>query len=159
MSAAPETRRTRSADQTRRLGRRFARALQSGDVIALLGEIGAGKTTFVQGVASGLGVPVSVVVSPSFVLMREYHGRLPLYHADLFRLDSMPEAATVGLEECYEAGGVTLVEWANRIPAVMPAEFLEVRFQVEGENERTIEIFPHGPRYERRRWLAKRWPW
>ena len=86
---------SRSPEETEEIGRRLAARLGAGDVLALTGEIGAGKTTFVRGLADGLGVPAGSVASPSFVLVREYRGRLPLYHADLFRLEGLPQAASV----------------------------------------------------------------
>ena len=137
-----------SVEETEQLGERLARQLRPGDVVALIGEIGAGKTTFVRGLAQGLGVPASSVASPSFVLIRQYTtGRMPLYHADLFRLDHLPQAANVGLEECYEAGGVTLIEWANKLPGVLPPEFLEIRFEVLDPESRRLTAVPHGPPY------------
>jgi len=137
-----------SVEETERLGAALAAQLKTGDVVALTGEIGAGKTTFVRGLAQGLGIPASSVASPSFVLIRQYTaGRMPLYHADLFRLDHLPQAANIGLEECYEAGGVTLIEWANKVPGVLPAEFLELRFEVLDPESRRLTAVPHGPRY------------
>ncbi len=144
---------SRSPAQTKRLGKKLARHLEANDVLVLTGEIGAGKTTFVQGVAEGLGVPPRRVVSPSFVLVREYLGRMPLYHADLFRLDRLPEAANVGLEEYYEASGVTVIEWANRIPDVLPEQFLEVRFSVTNPTTRRLTVVPHGKKYAARDWI------
>lgn len=142
---------SRSPERTRRLGEKLAGALQPRDVLALTGEIGAGKTTFVQGIAEGLGVPSGSVASPSFVLVREYRqGRIPLFHADLFRLERLPDAATLGLEEYYEELGVTVIEWANRIPAVLPEEYLEVRFEVVDPKSRRLNLVPHGSRYEER---------
>jgi tRNA threonylcarbamoyladenosine biosynthesis protein TsaE len=141
---------SRSPTQTRRFGARLAKGLKRKDVVALTGPIGAGKTTFVQGLAQGLKVPPSTVNSPSFVLMKEYEGKIPLYHADLFRLEHLPEAFSVGLEEYYEGKGVTVVEWANRIPGILPAEFLEVQFQVIDPKTRKITIVPNGAAYERR---------
>ncbi len=143
---------SRSPDETKRWGEKLAAALQPWDVLALTGEIGAGKTTFVQGVARGLEVPDGTVASPSFVLVREYSGRIPLIHADLFRLENLPEAATVGLEEYYEGDGGTVIEWANRIPEILPEEFLEVRFQVVDPETRRLNLVPHGSRYEKREW-------
>ena len=123
----------------------MARQLRAGDVLALTGEIGSGKTTFVRGLAEGLGIPVSSVASPSFVLVREYHrGRIPLYHSDLFRLEGVPETMTIGLEEYYDSDGVTVIEWANKIPGILPGEFLEVRFEVLDANTRQLMIMPHG---------------
>ena len=145
--------RTASAAATRRLGAGTAKLLKSGDVLALIGEIGAGKTHFVQGIAQGVGVPDGTVASPTFVLVKVYRGgTLPLFHADLFRLEKAPEAATVGIEELYDEPGVTLIEWANRIPNVLPEEFLEVKFTVVSRNTRTIEFLPHGNKYEERNW-------
>ena len=145
---------TASAEATVRLGAKLADLLEPGDVVALIGEIGAGKTHFVQGIARGLGVPDGTVASPSFVLVKVYRGRMPVYHADLFRLENAPEAATVGLEEFYEQNGVTVIEWANQIPSVLPEEFLEVRFTVVDRSKRKIEIAPQGGRYVKRDWHA-----
>lgn len=139
---------SRSPEETEALGLKLARRLQPGDVLALTGEIGSGKTTFVRGLARGLEVPEGSVSSPSFVLVREYRGRMPLYHADLFRLESLPEAATVGLEEYFESAGVTVIEWADRVPGVLPPEFLEVRFEVSDRQTRVLCLVAHGKRYE-----------
>ncbi len=144
--------RTTSASATKRLGSQLARWLQPGDVLALIGEMGAGKTHFVQGIAIGMKVPAGSVASPTFVLVKVYHGRLPIYHADLFRLERTPEAATVGLEEFYDEPGVTVIEWANRIPDVLPEEFLEIKFSVVNRNTRTVEFLPRGKKYEQRNW-------
>lgn len=137
-----------SEERTRRMGEELASRLRAGDVVALTGELGSGKTTFVQGLAAGLGVPAGRVASPSFVLVREYQGRIPLYHADLFRLEGLADAETVGLEEYFEAGGVTVIEWANRIPELLPEDHLEVAFEVSGPSERRLRLIPHGKGYE-----------
>ncbi len=142
---------SRTPASTKRLGAQLAQKLQPHDVIALVGQIGAGKTTFIQGMATGLGVPQENVTSPSFVLIKEYRGgRLPIFHADLFRLESADEAMSVGLEECYQMPGVTVIEWANRIPAIVPEEFLELQFEVVSRTTRWIRIVPHGKKYEER---------
>jgi tRNA threonylcarbamoyladenosine biosynthesis protein TsaE len=141
---------TESSEQTEQLGRQWADALQAGDVIALTGELGSGKTTLVRGVAEGLGVERSGVSSPSFVLVRTYEGRLPIFHVDLYRLEGAPEAASVGVEECYEQNGVTLIEWANQVPEVLPEEFLEIRFEAPTPNTRKLTLLPHGKKYEDR---------
>lgn len=141
-----------SEDQTRRLGEGLASQLRPGDVVALTGQVGSGKTTFVQGLAAGLGVPGGRVASPSFVLVREYRGRVPLYHADLFRLEGLTDTGTVGLEEYFEAGGVTVIEWANRVPEVLPEDHLEIEFDLSGPSERRLRLVPHGKGYEDRRW-------
>ena len=137
-----------SPEETEALGVDLAESLRAGDVVTLIGAIGAGKTTFVRGLGQGLGIPASSVASPSFVLVRQYtSGRMPLYHADLFRLDNLPQAANVGLEEYYEAGGVTLIEWANKVPGVLPEQFLEIRFEVVDPGTRRLTAVPHGPLY------------
>ncbi|MDO8730654.1 MAG: tRNA (adenosine(37)-N6)-threonylcarbamoyltransferase complex ATPase subunit type 1 TsaE [Candidatus Omnitrophota bacterium] len=144
-----------SVEETEQLGVELAKSLRSGDVVTLIGEIGAGKTTFVRGLALGLGVAAGSVASPSFVLVRQYtSGRMPLYHADLFRLENLPQAANVGLEECYEAGGVTLIEWANKVPGVLPEQFLEIRFEAMDPESRRLTLQPHGPLYQGRKFLA-----
>jgi tRNA threonylcarbamoyladenosine biosynthesis protein TsaE len=145
---------SRSPEETEALGAELAKSLRPGDVVALIGEIGAGKTTFARGLARGLGVPDGSVASPSFVLVRQYTtGRLPLYHADLFRLENLPQAANVGLEEFYEAGGVTLIEWGNKVPGVLPEQFLEIRFETVDPESRRLTLQPHGPLYEGRKFL------
>ena len=144
-----------SVEETEALGAAVAKQLKPGDVLTLIGEIGAGKTTFVRGLAQGLGIPASSVASPSFVLIRQYTtGRMPLYHADLFRLDHLPPAANVALEECYEAGGVTLIEWANKVPGVLPEEFLEIRFEVLDPEGRRLTAVAHGPLYLGRKFFG-----
>ena len=132
-----------SPEETEAIGRRFAAGLKPGDVVALTGEIGAGKTTFVRGLAEGLGVEPRSVASPSFVLVREYRGRIPLYHADLFRLEGLPDALTIGIEDFYGQGGVTVIEWADHVPDVLPEKHLEVRFEVVDAETRRL-TFPHG---------------
>ena len=145
---------SRTPVSTKRLGAQLAQMLQPHDVIALVGQIGAGKTTFVQGIATGLGVPQENVTSPSFVLIKEYHGgRMPIFHADLFRLEGADEAMSMGLEECYQMPGVTVIEWANQVPSVMPEEFLEVQFEVVNRTTRRLRMVPHGKKYEGRNWL------
>ncbi|MBI1953656.1 MAG: tRNA (adenosine(37)-N6)-threonylcarbamoyltransferase complex ATPase subunit type 1 TsaE [Candidatus Omnitrophica bacterium] len=135
---------------TRRLGEGLARKLQAGDVLALTGPVGAGKTVFVQGLARGLQIPEGKVASPSFVLVREYQGRMGLFHADLFRLEGLPEARTVGLEEYYERDGVTVIEWANQVPGILPEEYLEIHFEVVDPRRRRLTLAAHGSRYENR---------
>lgn len=144
-----------SLEDTHAIGAKLARQLKSGDVVALVGDIGAGKTTFVRGVAEGLGIPPDHVASPSFVLIREYSGgRLTVHHADLFRLEGMAQAASVGLEEFYDAGGVVLIEWAQKIPDILPEQYLELKFETLSPQGRRFTAVPHGKRYEGRPWLA-----
>jgi tRNA threonylcarbamoyladenosine biosynthesis protein TsaE len=136
-----------SPEETWAFGVKLAKQLQPGDVLALVGDLGGGKTTFVHGLAEGLGVPPGSVASPSFVLIREYRGRMPIFHADLFRLERLPEAATVGLEEYYDGEGVTVIEWANRLPQLLPPEYLEIQFDLVNAKSRRLHVTPHGKRY------------
>jgi tRNA threonylcarbamoyladenosine biosynthesis protein TsaE len=106
---------TREVEETRRLGEEFGRVAQPGDVFLLQGPFGAGKTVFVQGLARGLGI-VTPVTSPSFVIAAEHHGRLPLVHADLFRIDAPEEALLAGLYEYLEGDAVCAIEWPEHLP-------------------------------------------
>lgn len=143
---------TRFPEETQALAERFSVQLKGNEVIALTGEMGAGKTQFVHGLARGLQVPDGSVASPSFVLIREYRGRLTIHHSDLFRLEGLPETVNVGLEEFYDDGGVTVIEWANKIPGILPEQFLEIRFEVTDPETRKLLLVPHGKRYEALRW-------
>ncbi len=131
-------------EATRALGKRLGELLEPGDVILLSGELGAGKTTFVQGLAGGLGFD-GAVSSKSFVLLGEYPGRLTLYHADLYRLQSPDEAFELGLEE-ISPYGVLVVEWPERAEDVLPRENLRVQFAVEDEEHRRLTFTAQGER-------------
>lgn len=132
--------RSRSPEETYGMASDFASKLKPGDVIALVGELGAGKTRFVQGLAHGLGVSDSAYVrSPSFTLMNEYDGgRLTLYHFDFYRLVEPDELGDLGLDEYFFGDGVTVVEWADRFPGSMPKKARTIEFCIKGENERDI---------------------
>ena len=134
---------TQSAEETRGLAGALAAAARSGDRIALLGPLGAGKTQFAKGFAAGLGVR-DVVNSPSFTLMTEYAGRLPLFHQDLYRLAGAEEAIQGGLVDERQLEGVTLTEWAERLPAEIDPGRLTVQIAVFGEDERQITIIAGG---------------
>ena len=137
---------TRSPAETRRLGERLARQLTAGDVVLLQGDLGAGKTCLAQGIGRGLRV-AEPVKSSSFVLVNEYHGRLHVYHADLFRLDDPLEVADLALEE-NAADGLLLVEWPDRALPELPADHLLVRFEIVDERTRRVELESRGQRYE-----------
>ncbi len=130
---------TKNGAETMELGARLGRLLAPGDFIALLGELGAGKTQFAKGFGAGLGIS-DTIVSPSFVLMAEYRGRLPLFHVDLYRLADAAEALAGGLIDDRQAEGVTLVEWAERLADAMPAERLDVIIDGAGDDPRRIAI-------------------
>ena len=135
-----------SPADTGRLGERLAKHLRPGDVILLSGELGAGKTCLAQGIGKGLRV-AEAVKSSSFVLVNEYHGRIHVHHADLFRLNHPSEIADLALEESA-AGGVLLIEWPDRAWHEMPPERLLVRFDTVDDRRRVITFDASGPRYE-----------
>ena len=135
-------RRTKSPDETFELAAKFAGELKEGDVLALVGELGAGKTRFVQGLAYGLGVPEKVFVrSPSFALINEYRGgRMPLYHFDFYRLERRCELGDLGMEEYLDGDGATVIEWADRFPGALPERARVVEFTIVDEHTREIDF-------------------
>lgn len=135
-----------SLAQTQRLGAKLAALLAPGDVLLLRGPLGAGKTSFTQGVAQGLGVSV-VVNSPTFIIARQYLGRLPLYHMDYYRLERPAEPAELGFEEYFYGDGVTVVEWPERASG-LPTEYVGVTFKPVNDTKRGLRFAPHGERSE-----------
>jgi tRNA threonylcarbamoyladenosine biosynthesis protein TsaE len=135
-------------DDTRAIGRAVASLLRAGDVVALGGELGAGKTTLVQGAAAALGV-AEPVLSPTFTLVREYRGSLPIYHLDVYRLNRLQDVLDLGFEEMTDAGGVTFVEWGDVIESLLPESHLEIALrtpeQIGGNEERWITVDAEGP--------------
>jgi tRNA threonylcarbamoyladenosine biosynthesis protein TsaE len=127
-----------SEEDTRDAGRRLGESLEPGTVVLLSGDLGAGKTVFVRGLAEGLGADPGEVSSPTFTLVQEYRGRLTLYHADLYRLEPR-EVPDLGLEELAASGGVLAIEWAERA-GEMFRDPIRVRIRDEGNESRTIEI-------------------
>ena len=141
---------TSHTSETIRIGKRLGRLLQPGDVVALVGELGTGKTQFIKGLAEGAGVgKATYVSSPSFTLINEYQGRIPLYHIDLYRLESEKEVEGLGLEEYVLGNGITAIEWADKVSSLLPEELLLVKIHYTGEHSRTIEITPKGKRYKK----------
>jgi len=135
-----------SERQTIRLGVRLAPFLRPGDVLALTGELGTGKTRWVQGVCQGLDV-TGIVNSPTFTLVNEYRGRLPVYHIDLYRLAGAAEALTFGLDDYLYGDGVTLIEWAERAADFLPDNYLSVELHHLEETRRRVVLRPHGDRF------------
>ena len=127
-----------SQQETFEFGRQFAAGLRRGDVLALAGDLGAGKTQFAKGLAVGLGVETDVT-SPTFTLIHEYPGgRLPLFHIDLYRLEDEDEVLGIGIDEYLDGDGVTVIEWADKFAALMPAGARWVRFRAGEGDEREI---------------------
>lgn len=135
-----------SVEQTRELGAQLGRILKAGDVIGLQGELGAGKTNLVQGLARGLDVTEDVN-SPTFILANEYHtGRLPLYHIDAYRVENASEAEGFGLDDYLYGDGVTVIEWAERVRAALPHDTLWVELEFLDETTRRLRIRAQGKR-------------
>jgi tRNA threonylcarbamoyladenosine biosynthesis protein TsaE len=134
--------------QTQLLGRHLGKVVLKGDLILLEGELGTGKTCLVQGIAHELGIK-QYVFSPSFVLIREYYGRLPLYHIDLYRLDNASEIEELGLEEYLSSDGICVIEWAEKGLPVLPQDYLliKIKYVLSSETQRTISIYPRGNHY------------
>jgi tRNA threonylcarbamoyladenosine biosynthesis protein TsaE len=135
-----------SEGDTRRLGRMLAERLPPGTVVGLIGDLGAGKTRLVQAVAQSLGVPEGDVVSPTFVLIGEYAGRIPIYHFDAYRLVSPSEWSELGADEYFAGDGITFVEWADRVEALLPGDRLEILLEVASPTSRRIVLTSRGPK-------------
>jgi len=142
---------TRSAEETLDVGRRIGRAARPGDVIALVGDLGAGKTVLAKGIAEGLeAASAREVTSPTFVLCREYlDGRLPLYHFDAYRLRGAADLESIGAGEIFGGDGLSVVEWADRAPEAIPPDRLEVQLEVAGPLSRRLTFTAHGAQGDR----------
>ncbi|MGG3915131.1 tRNA (adenosine(37)-N6)-threonylcarbamoyltransferase complex ATPase subunit type 1 TsaE [Rossellomorea vietnamensis] len=135
---------TNSPEETGQFAEELAGLLKPGAVLTLEGDLGAGKTTFTKGLAKGLGV-TKTVNSPTFTIIKEYKGRLPLYHMDVYRLDDSFE--DLGFDEYFEGEGVTVIEWAHLIKDQLPKELLSLSIYREGDSKRRIVLKPQGNRY------------
>ena len=140
---------SRSADQTRRVGMRLGTMLEAGDVVGLVGDLGSGKTTLVQGISSGWG-SLDPASSPTFVLVNEYMGRLPVYHIDLYRLSTVTEEFEIGILDYLAKidSGVIVVEWAEKVISLLPDDYLAVHFQMLSPRQRRLTLTGFGKRYD-----------
>ena len=144
-----------SEAETMDLGLRSAHFLGPGDIVCLFGTLGAGKTILVKGMARGLGINKDEVISPSFVLIREYlpvrkrRVRIPLYHLDLFRLKNIQDILSLGCEEYLYAQGICVIEWAQRLGGFLPPEFLKIELEIKGNTKRIIKLIANGQRYRK----------
>ncbi|MDD2471555.1 MAG: tRNA (adenosine(37)-N6)-threonylcarbamoyltransferase complex ATPase subunit type 1 TsaE [Dehalococcoidales bacterium] len=128
------------------MGVKIGKAARPGDAVLLIGNLGAGKTCLTQGIARGLGI-TEPAQSPTFVLVREMKGRLPLYHIDLYRLEYIDEVEGLGIDEYLYGEGLTVIEWADKGLELMPANNLTVYFETTGEKSRELRFYPSGKRY------------
>lgn len=140
---------SRAPDETRKSAAALAELLVPGDVVSLAGELGAGKTAFVQGAARAMGVQ-EPVVSPTFVLVREYRGEVPIYHVDVYRLDRLQEVHDLGFEDFLDPGGVVFVEWGDAIEALLPDSHLRVELTSDDDETRHLRISARGPAWAAR---------
>jgi tRNA threonylcarbamoyladenosine biosynthesis protein TsaE len=152
VSTAPE--------ETQKVGAALAELLVPGDVVSLTGDLGAGKTCLVQGAARGLGVS-DHVASPTFVLVREYRGAVPVYHLDVYRLERMQEVIDLGFEDLLDPSGIMFVEWGDAIEELLPQSYLEARLTVDDDEARRIRVGGRGatwePRWERMEGVLGAW--
>lgn len=137
---------SRSPEQTQKFGVCIGELALAGDVFLLTGNLGTGKTCLTQGIARGLNIKENAL-SPSFIIVREHQGRLPLYHIDLYRLDRIEEIAELGLDEYLCGNGVCVVEWAEKGYSILPAEHLLIQISYLSDNERIFQLKPRGQRY------------
>jgi tRNA threonylcarbamoyladenosine biosynthesis protein TsaE len=137
---------TKSPEETKKLGKELSKLVKPGDLIAFYGELGAGKTCFIQGISQELEVK-GYVTSPSFTIVNEYQGRIPIYHFDLFRLDNAEEILELGYEEYFYGEGLTVIEWAEKIEQLLPKEYLKIDIKFKDRNQRTISFIPQGDRF------------
>jgi len=148
---------SQSPAETHKIAATVAGALRLGDVVALTGELGAGKTCFVQGAATALGVP-GRVTSPSFVLRREYQGRMPILHLDVYRLSTLQEVLDIGYEEALDRDWVTFIEWGDAMSPLLPVDYLEVELRLpepgarpqDGDDPRLLLVRAHGDDWAKR---------
>ena len=149
-SLVTQRRLTVQAEETRALGTCLGQWARAGDIVACRGALGVGKTTFVQGFAEGLGVGGDDYVrSPTFALVHAYHGRIPLYHFDFYRLSSYSEVQDTGFEEYLEASGVVIIEWADKFPEILPPMRLEVSIRIADSDRRWLQWMAYTTSYDR----------
>ena len=136
---------TKSEKETIELAQNFESEKFPNMIICLDGELGSGKTVFTKGIANALGIKESIT-SPTFNIIKEYDGELPLYHMDVYRLDGNTDG--YGIEEYFTKGGVVVIEWSDTIKDILPDEYLHIKFKVVDENKRVLVLTPHGQKYD-----------
>ena len=136
---------TRNEKETIEIAQNFESEKFPNMVICLNGELGSGKTIFTKGIANALGIQ-ETITSPTFTIIKEYNGELPLYHMDVYRLDG--EVDGIGIEEYFHKGGVVIIEWAETIKDILPKERLDIKFKIVDENKRVLVLTPYGKKYE-----------
>ncbi len=140
---------TKGPRQTKNVGKILGKILKGGEVICLTGGLGSGKTCLTQGISLGLSVKERYITSPTFIIVNEYKGRLPLYHIDLYRIEDPEEIDSLGISEYFYKGGVAVIEWAERAKDRLPAEKMTIELKFKGPSERELIFNPEGPGYQR----------
>ncbi len=141
MKVVKDTYQTHSPKETQTIGQQIGETLKAGDVVALVGDLGAGKTCLTQGIARGARIASHEVVnSPSYTLINEYAGEIPIYHIDLYRLPGHGEIVNLGLEEYLEGNGICIIEWADRMANLLPANHIQITMSWVDESTRVIEL-------------------
>jgi len=139
---------SKCVNDTLKIGRAIAKNLKKADIVCLFGELGSGKTVLTKGIASGLGIKMSKVISPSFVLIRQYAiARIPFYHFDLYRLKAIEDIFALGYEEYFYDEGITVIEWADRLKFLLPKEYLRIKLYVKSDLQRLLELSAFGKHY------------
>ena len=137
---------TKSPEETKNLGKEVSKLTKPGDLLAFYGELGAGKTCFIQGISQGLEVK-DYVTSPSFTIVNEYQGKIPIYHFDLFRFDNAEDILELGYEEYFYGEGLTVIEWAEKIEHFLPKEHLKIDIKFKDRYQRKISFIPQGNKF------------
>ena len=139
---------SKSVNNTLAIGRAISKNLQLGDIICLFGQLGSGKTVLTKGIAQGLRIKKEKIISPTFVLIREYKAKFPFYHLDLYRLKEPRDILNLGYEEYLYNEGITVIEWADRLKYLLPREYLKIELFIKSNSQRLIEFSALGKRYE-----------
>lgn len=137
---------TKSPEETKKLGKEISKLVKPGDLLAFYGELGAGKTCFIQGISEGLEVK-DYVTSPSFTIINEYQGKIPIYHFDVFRVSNIEEIIELGYEEYFYGEGLTVIEWAEKIENLLPKDHLKIEIKFKTSYERKISFIPQGNKF------------
>ncbi|MEO0072979.1 MAG: tRNA (adenosine(37)-N6)-threonylcarbamoyltransferase complex ATPase subunit type 1 TsaE [candidate division WOR-3 bacterium] len=132
---------TNSPEETIELGKKLGAILKAGDILAFYGELGSGKTTMIKGICLGLGVSeAGIVKSPSFIIINEYQGRYPIYHIDLYRIQNPSEIISLGLDDYLEGSGVSIIEWAEKLPTPLPSRTIRIELEILNSTSRKIKL-------------------
>lgn len=151
---------TESSEETQALGEKIGKTLKQGDVIALIGDLGTGKTCLTQGIARGAGIaPDEIVSSPSYILINEYNGKVPIYHIDLYRLENSKEIAELGLSEYVDGDGICIIEWAERMADALPNSCIKIHITfAEHGDDKVSELILNSPEDENIRHIKIQYP-